>query len=177
MALSGTIKGTTSNKYITAQITWSATQSKANNTSTITAELFYKKSNLLVPATYGTLKGEIIIAGVSTSVSKYVTLHTNEWISIGTATTTVSHKDDGSASIVISAKGAISGTSLTSTTIGQTITLDTISMATTPVLSNASPTIGNSITITLNRVSTNLTHTLSYTFGSASGTIGTAEGI
>lgn len=173
MALSGTIKGTTSNKYITAQITWSATQSKANNTSTITAELFYKKSNLLVPATYGTLKGEIIIAGVSTSVSKYVTLHTNEWISIGTATTTVSHKDDGSASIVISAKGAISGTSFTSTTIGQTITLDTISMATTPVLSNASPTIGNSITITLNRVSTNLTHTLSYTFGSASGTIGT----
>lgn len=173
MALSGTIKGTTSNKYITARITWSATQSKANNTSTITAELFYKKSNLLVPATYGTLKGEIIIAGVSTSVSKHVSLHTNEWISIGTATTTVSHKDDGSASIVISAKGAISGTSLTSTTISQTIILDTISMATTPVLSNASPTIGNSITITLNRVSMNLTHTLSYTFGSASGTIGT----
>lgn len=174
MALSGTINGTTSNNYITAKIEWSAAQSTANNTSTITATLYYRKSSSASEATYGTLNGSISIDGVSTSVSKSVTLSPNNaWVSIGTATRTITHKDDGSRSVAIWAKGAISGTSLSSTNIGQTVTLNTIARATTPVLSNSSPTIGTSITITLNRASTAFTHTLTYTFGNASGTIGT----
>ena len=173
MALSGTINGTTSNDYITAKIEWSATQNTGNNTSTITATLYYRKSSSASQATYGTLNGSISIDGVSTSVLKTVTLSPNNtWVSIGTATKTITHKDDGSRSVVIWAKGAISGTSLSSTDIGQTVTLNTIARATTPVLSNSSPTIGTSITITLNRASTAFTHTLTYTFGSASGTIG-----
>lgn len=54
------------------------------------------------------------------------------------------------------------------------LVLETIPRASTPTLGTA--TLGSAITITTNRASSSFTHTLTYSFGSASGTIGTGIG-
>ena len=133
MALKGTIYGTTSNKYITAKIEWSAVQSISNNTSTITATLYYCKSSTSTAATYGTLTGKIYIGSSSSSYSKSVTLNTNNtYVQIAQYTFTVDHSNDGTKNIDIYATGAISGTTLSSTTFetkDRSVTLDTIPRA------------------------------------------------
>lgn len=133
MALSGTIYGSTSNQYITAKIEWSATQSVSANTSTITATLYYCKSSASTSATYGTLSGRIYIGSSYTSYSKTVTLNTNNtYVSVGSYKLTVTHDNDGTKDIDIWATGAISGTTLTSTTFSEaarTVSLTTIPRA------------------------------------------------
>jgi hypothetical protein len=55
------------------------------------------------------------------------------------------------------------------------LTLETIPRASTPTMGTA--TMNSAITITTNRASSSFTHTLTYVFGSATGTIGTAKGV
>lgn len=133
MALKGTIYGTTSNQYITAKIEWSAVQSTSNNTSTITATLYYCKSSTSTAATYGTLSGRIYIGGSYSAYSKSVTLNANNtYVKIASYTLKVDHNNDGTKNIAIYATGAISGTTLSSTTFTEkdrTVTLNTIPRA------------------------------------------------
>lgn len=125
MALSGTIYGSTNNQWIDAKIEWSATQSIANNTSTITAKLYYIRTNTGY-TTHGNLRGSITIDGDTTSSVKEIWITENEWEEAATAKETVSHNSDGTKSLTISATGYINNTSLDSTSISGTITLDTI---------------------------------------------------
>lgn len=125
MALSGTIYGSTNNEYIDAKIEWTATQSIANNTSTITAKLYYIRTNSGY-TTHGNLRGSITIAGDTTSSVKEIWITETHWEEAATATSTVKHNNDGSKSVSISATGYINNTSLDSTAISGTITLDTI---------------------------------------------------
>lgn len=170
MALSGIITGTTSNQYISSKIVWSATQNKTNNTSTVTATLYYSRTNSGY-TTYGTWAGSITINGVTTQNSKYITITQNSNTEAVTATITVPHNADGSKSITIAATGGISGTSFSSTSISKSVTLDTIPRASTVYSPTAN--IGENTTITINKASSGFTHTISYTVGSESGTIAT----
>jgi hypothetical protein len=125
----GTINGSTGNEYIDAKVVWSSTTNALKNQSSVTAALYYKRNNTGY-TTYGTGSFSITINGVKTSATKTLTITESEWVKAVSATVTVSHNDNGSKSIAISATGSISGTSLDSTSVSGTAVLDTIPRAT-----------------------------------------------
>nr|DAU67397.1 MAG TPA: baseplate wedge protein [Caudoviricetes sp.] len=170
MALSGAFTGTTGNQYIFPTIKWSAVQSIDGNYSDVTATLYYSRSNSGY-TTSGTWSGGITIDGQWTAGSRYIEVSYQSGTLAMSATVRVYHDADGSRNVTISATGYISGTSLTSTDISQTVTLDTIPRATTAVVGNL--TMGESGTITLTPASSSFTHTIRYYFGEASGVIAT----
>ena len=91
----------------------------------------------------------------------------------------VSHNADGSKTLTVSAfSGKVwkedSGGYLTATAAAQSFQLAAIPRATVPSMGAA--TIGEEVTIILPRASSTFTHTLTYSFGSASGTIGSDLG-
>lgn len=123
-----TINGSTGNEYIDAKVVWSSTPNTSTNKSTVTAALYYKRNNTGF-TTYGTGSFSITINGVKESVSKTITITEDAWVKAVEATVTVTHDSDGSKSITISATGSISGTTLTSTSVSDTVDLDTIPRA------------------------------------------------
>ena len=91
----------------------------------------------------------------------------------------VSHNADGSKTLTVSAfSGKVwkedSGGYLTATAAAKSFQLAAIPRATVPSMGAA--TIGEEVTIILPRASVTFTHTLTYSFGSASGTIGSDLG-
>ena len=168
MALSGSFTGTTNSSLITPKIVWSGVQSIDGNYTDVTATLYYSRTNSGY-TTYGTWSGSITINGTKTSGSKYIEITYNSNTVALTAKTRVYHNSDGTKSITISASGAISGTSLQSTTISATVTLTTIPRATTPTFSSSNVTMGNSVTINLPRASSSFTHSVKWEFGEQSG--------
>ena len=104
--------------------------------------------------------------------------------SFGSGTIWITHNNDGTKSIdasisfVDNADGNNNGTYYTpgdgsNTAYG--LVLNTIPRASTPSMGTA--TMNSAITITTNRASSSFTHTLTYKFGSATGTIGTAKAV
>ena len=86
----------------------------------------------------------------------------------------LSHNADGTKSFTVAAfSGWLFGNG-DYTAAAKSFTLPTIPRATTPAIGLV--TIGGKATISLPRASTAFTHTLSYSFGSASGTIATKAG-
>ena len=96
---------------------------------------------------------------------------------LASGTLDISHSSDGSKTFTVSAfSGKVwkedSGGYLTATAAAQSFALPTIPRATVPVI--GSVVLGQTTTISLPRAVPSFTHTLTYTFGSFSGTI--AEG-
>lgn len=83
----------------------------------------------------------------------------------------IPHTPDGSKSFTISGFSGWIYDSGTTYASSQTFTLPTIPRASSVSCSTAN--IGSNATITINRASTSFTHTLTYSFGSLSGTIAT----
>ncbi len=127
---SGTIHGSTGNSYIDAKIEWSSTADIANNKSSVTAALYYKRNNTGYE-TYGQGTFSITINGSKTSATKVLTITGGSWVKAVEATVSVSHNTDGSKSISISASGNMPDTSLSSTAVNGTVALDTIPRAST----------------------------------------------
>jgi len=125
MALSGTIYGSTNNQYIDAKLEWTATQSIANNSSYITAVLYYKRNNSGY-TTHGNLRGSITINGYKQTTVNEIWISDDEWAWAATVYHTVGHNNDGTKSTTISATGYINNTSLDSTSLSGVITLNTI---------------------------------------------------
>ena len=121
-----TINGSTSNQYIDAKIVWSSTPNNTDNTSVVTAALYYKRNNTGYE-TYGTGTFSITIDGTKTSATKNLTITNSDWVKAVEATKTVDHKTDGTKSITISATGSMSGTSLSSTSCRPTAIVHMIS--------------------------------------------------
>nr|CAI9750280.1 tail protein [uncultured phage] len=86
-------------------------------------------------------------------------------------TLTIPHNSDGSKSFTISAVSGWIYSNGNYYGASQTFTLPTIPRASSVSCSSAN--IGSNATITINRASTSFTHTLTYSFGSLSGTIAT----
>lgn len=170
MGLSGAFTGSTGNQYIFPTIKWSATQDLEGNYSDVTATLYYSRSNSGY-TTSGTWSGGITINGIRTAGSRHIEVFYQSGTLAISATTRVYHNADGTKDVTISADGAISGTSLSSTTISATVTLDTIPRAS--AISVPSLTMGKAGAITITPAASGFRHTLRYVFGTASGTIST----
>lgn len=126
---SGTIYGSTSNQYIESKIEWSATPNNEDNTSTVKAALYYRRTNEGY-STYGDGTFSIYIGSKKQTFSGSLTI-TTLWIKAVEDTETVNHNTDGGKIIKISAGGYISGTTLTTTYCYDDVALDTIPRATT----------------------------------------------
>lgn len=124
----GTINGTTANQYIVSKIEWSSTPSTANNNSTVTASLYYRRTNYYTGTpTGGTGTFTITINGQSGSASvNFDVPNSGAWVYVCSVTKTVTHNTDGAKSITISATGGISGTTLSATYCSDTAVLDNI---------------------------------------------------
>lgn len=171
MASSGTIYGSTNNQYIDAKITWSIAQDVVGNYSIVEAHLYYSRNNTGY-TTSGTWAGKIIINGTDTSASKYLSITYNSNTEAISAWVKVPHNSDGTKTITISASGGISGTSLSSTSVSGSVTLDTIPRASS-VTMTTDGTMDNAFALTINRASSSFTHTLQYYFGTKVFTIAT----
>lgn len=170
MALSGAFTGTTGNQYIFPTIRWSAVQSQDGNYSDVTATLYYSRSNSGY-TTSGTWSGGITIDGQWTAGSRHIEVSYQSGTLAMSATVRVYHDADGSRSVTISAAGYISGTTLSSTDISQTVTLDQIARASVPTLNKSSIAMGEEIIIYTNRKNTAFCHTARYTFAGQAGDI------
>lgn len=156
--------------------------SAANNTSYVTVALDFRRTDYQY---YGyNLNGDaywlIKVDSQSTGNVKFTfnwTIPQNQWKEVARRSFTVAHNADGTKAVDLS--GTIyfgQGVSPGTLTASGKATLSIILRATVPALSPASQAIGNAIMISLPRASSSFTHTLTYTFGSASGTIATGAG-
>lgn len=171
MASSGSFEGSIQSGHYKIRVDWSiSSQSVANNTSTVIANLYLVNDwSLNIGAR--TNEHYITINGVTTylsspSISSTGTHH------IGSATTVITHNDDGTKSISISAgfaiKATLSSTYYSNITASTTVALTTIARASQPTLSATSVNFGNSITIYSNRASTSFTHHLYFSLNGGS---------
>lgn len=93
-----------------------------------------------------------------------------------TLTYNVQHDSNGNYSASVSGFLHTSSSAMTDKTITQTIIVPQIKAKSTATATPNPADIGSTITINTNRVSNNYTHTLTYAFGTLSGTIGTNIG-
>lgn len=166
MALSGSVStngcpGEGEGRYYT--LSWSATQSISNNTSTISWTLSTDggySSWMTERTVYVDIDGERVFSKTN-AVDRYRG-------TIATGTKSISHNSDGTRSFSVSLGAAIYYSSVECTG-SQTFTLDTIARAST--LSASDGTLGTKTTLTADRKSSSFTHTLTWECGSYSGTI------
>ena len=161
-------------------IDWSYTQNIEQNTTTLKATLKVKRLksgtvtnksvtpyNLIVDGTTKSGNFDFDITEIEVGSSKTIT----------TLSKTFTHNADGTHSaIAVSGKFDVSGTTLGTSTPSGSVALATIPRATTPTVSTSSVDMGGAVTFTLSRASSSFTHTLTYSFAGATGTIGTGIG-
>lgn len=165
MASSGKI---TTNEYKGRSITLSWTlssQSITNNTSTIAWTL--KGSGGGGYVTTGAFKAVINGTTVYSSSSR-IDLYADQIIASGTQT--ITHNADGTKSFSLSCEAGVY-TYAVSVSANATHSLDRIARASS--ISATNTDIGSATTITITRASSSFTHTLTYAFGNATGTIAT----
>lgn len=166
MAISGSFYGTTGNASIKPKITWSAEENIEGNYSDVTATLSYSRTDS--SKTYGKWAGSLTINGDTKSVSgKYIEITKNSDTVAISHTVRVPHNDDGTKTVAISATGAISGTSLTGTTISGSTALTDIPRAASIGATDAD--IGSVSMVTIGKKSDTYTYTVAWQFGSLSG--------
>lgn len=102
----------------------------------------------------------------STSTDTRIQLYNGT--SVASGTTKITHNADGTKSFSLSIEAGVY-TYAVSVTASGTHTLDTIPRASTVSATNAN--MGSASTITITRASSSFTHTLTYSFGSTTGTI------
>lgn len=174
MALSGSFSGGVLNDKYKLRVDWSATQSVANNTSTITCAMYLVQASgyrLFVSSRSG---NTTVINGTSYSwTAAAVNGGAGSTTKFATVTSgAIAHNADGTKSITITAtyyiKATLSGTYYEKITASATITLDTIPRATQPILSASSADMGTDVTISTPRASSSFTHDLAYSFAGGS---------
>lgn len=168
MALSGSVStngcgGEGEGRYYT--LSWSASQSIPNNTSTISWTLSTaggQSSWMTERTVYVDIDGERVFSKTD-AVDRYRG-------TIATGTKTISHNSDGTRSFSVSLGAAIYYSDVRCTG-SDSFTLDTIARAST--LSVSDGTLGVQQTLTADRKASSFTHTLTWECGSYSGTIAT----
>ena len=149
-------------------------QSVANNTSNVTVSVRVYRTNTGY-TTYGT--GTVYCTINGTQYTAAITSDdkiTSSGIVLFTRTMNITHNADGTKTLATSARITHDQFSSSSQSYSQALT--TIPRATTPTVSASSVNMGASITINMPRASSSFDHTLTYKFGSATGTIGSELG-
>ena len=181
MALSGTISG----KYEgwTYRMYWSAKQSIADNTSTITIDHWLDCGNAY-DLYIGTRNNTVTVDGAEKAfTSPAISTGGGSSIKLGTTTHVVEHNDNGQKSCNISGQfniqATLAGVYKGYISASGNITLDTIARASQPsCITYPDHTqnvgeFGDKISIHMNRKSSEFTHTVRYAFGDWEGVIGT----
>ena len=158
-------------------IDWSYTQNIEQNTTTLKATLKVKRLKSGTVTSKSVTPYNLVVDGTTKSGNydfDITEISVGSSITIATLSKTFTHNADGTHSaIAVSGKFDVSGTTLGASTPSGSVALATIPRATTPTVSASSVDMGGSVTFTLNRASTSFTHTLTYSFAGATGTIGT----
>ena len=145
------------------KVSWTATQSVVDNTSTISWSLESVGGSA---SWYAERTLTVAIAGTTVfSKTDRVQRYTG---TIASGTITVKHADNGSKTFSIDIKAAVYVSSINCTGSG-TFALDDIPRKSTLSIGNG--TLGTSQTLSVARKSTSFTHTITYTCGNTSGTI------
>lgn len=172
MATSGSFSGSIHSGHYVLRVDWTQTKNISANTSTITAKAYLVNDWSL--SINGRSDNTLTVDGTAQTYVSPAISGTGTTL-LGTVTQTVSHASDGTKSLNMSAvfyiRATLSGTYYESITASATVTLDSIARASGVSASNA--TMGSASTISISRASSSFTHTLTYAFGSATGTIAT----
>ena len=154
------------------RVDWTQTKNISANTSTVTAKAYLVNDWSL--SIYGRSDNSITINGTAQIYESPAVNGTGTHL-LGTVTQTVNHNSDGTKSLTMSAvfyiRATLSGTYYESITASANITLDSIARASSVSTPNA--TMGSATAIAISRASSSFPHTLTYTFGTAAGTIAT----
>ncbi len=169
MAQTGQIYGSTSNQYIIPKIVWTAEPNAAGGYTSVTATLYYSRTNDYI--TGGTWSGSITIDGNTASSQSAFNIGLDSNTKAMMHSAKVYHSEE--KTITISATGAIAGSSLTSTTVSGKVTLAALSKASGIAATSAA--ITQTALIAVSRKDTRYIHSIAYQFGSLQGYI-TADG-
>lgn len=172
MASNGSFSGSIHSGHYVLRVDWTQTKNVSANTSTITAKAYLVNDwSLSINARSD---NKVTIDGTAQTYASPAISSTGTHL-LGTVTQTVNHGSDGTKSLAMSAvfyiRATLSGTYYESITASANITLDSIARASTVSASNVE--MGSATTIAISRASSSFTHTLTYAFGSATGTIAT----
>ena len=173
MATSGAMSTTNDKIQYKVTITQNS-QSVANNTSNVTVSVRVYRTNTGY-TTYGT--GTVYCTINGTQYTEGITSSdkiTNSGIVLFTKTLNITHNADGTKTLATSTR--ITHDQFSSNAQSYSQALTTIPRATTPTVSATSVNMGSAITISMPRASSSFDHTLTYKFGSATGTIGSDLG-
>lgn len=157
---------------------YKTSQSVANNQSTVTCGMYVTTPGSSWDIGSWSKSGDSYVGTTSNTFSGAIPNFSGTYWIAENKTFTVDHDDDGTGSATIYWKWGVNSP------WGQTvrpsgsfsISLPTIARASEPTLSASSVKMGNTLTITTNRKSSDFTHTLKYTFGGTTATIATDVG-
>lgn len=157
------------------KLSWTRTSVDLSaNTSTISYELSIYRSGSISSSS---AKNYSIVFNGATVATGTTTVGGSGTKIIRTGSTVIQHNPDGSKSFNFSFYLQLgitwSGSTIASSSASKNSTLDPIARTSKHTLSASSALLGNSINIFTNRQHFTYTHTLTYTFGKASGTIAT----
>ena len=166
---------TNSSTYIRVAVEYSESYNTTNNTSDVTATLWYQRTNSYQNPTYAYGNYQVNINGTLYTVytgTFTIPAYDNGWKKVGSQTVyNISHNADGSKSIKIGGKfvNTGSGTSVMDFNFSEDVALTKISRmsycsATPNPLTLSSTT--NTLTVNTNRASNDFTHTITVTAGS-----------
>jgi hypothetical protein len=116
----------------------------------------------------------IYVDGTGEIVNASVNIGTNSSLLIFGKDYVVNHDGNGNKTVNISFKVDVNTGGYGSATVNLSIPLPTIARAST--IGNVTGTLGNAMTLNINRKNSSFTHNLKYEFGSLSGTIATGVG-
>ena len=161
--ITGIVNGTTANPQIKSRLVWEETTDAATNTGSVTVAL-----QLRTTTGYVTYSGDsdfyIRINGTTYStISIYKSIGAGEdWVTCYTKTVTgIVHNVDGTKSIAISGWGDMYGTSVSTITVGATITLYAIPRASAFTTTSSVEVNGtNAVAVTITRLVSTYTHTV-----------------
>lgn len=172
MASSGSFSGSIRSGHYALQVDWSQTQDVSNNQSVITCKLYLVNDWSLAISSRST--NTCVINGVTQNFTSPAISTTGTHL-LGTVSQTVPHNSDGTKSVTISAsfkiQATLSGTYYDSIDASASVTLNSIARASSVSMDAA--TMGSAASIKISRASSSFTHTLTYAFGTATGTIAT----
>lgn len=181
MAKTGTITKAIRTGY-QIKIVWTVgSQAVANNTSSVTVKVQLVSTGASYTINSSASKsGSLTINGTKYTFSFSAALSGNQTKTLFTKTVTIAHNADGNKTCAfastIGIKVTLGGTYYGDVSASGNGTFDTIPRATTPTLSASSVNMGSSITINMPRAASAFTHTLTFKFGNATGTIGSGLG-
>ena len=172
MASSGSFSGSIRDGHYKLRVDWSQSKNVSANTSTVTCKLYLVNDWSL--SISGRSDNTCTIDGAAQTFSSPAISSTGTHL-LATVSRTVNHASDGSKSLTISAvfqiRATLSGTYYGTISASANITLDSIPRASS--VSAGNMTMGSAGKINISRASSSFTHTLTYSFGNASGTIAT----